>query len=72
MQIIKLFLFFFIKSLNLENSKQTNNISESDIINLNIYPNPSKEIVNISINIIEAGNYTIEIYNSIGEKSLCS
>lgn len=42
--------------------------SQFDTINLSIYPNPSNGIFNLDYSGIETSSYTVEIFNSLGQK----
>jgi hypothetical protein len=56
---------------NLENNnrlKFDNGIRSTNFNLSNIYPNPSKDIVNLDINVLKPTELTIELYNQLGSR----
>jgi hypothetical protein len=38
-------------------------------INLNVFPNPAKDFVNIQFEALSAGNFSVEVFNTLGQRA---
>ncbi len=46
------------------------NTIESEIGSVNTYPNPANELVNVNLNLVNGGNVSLALFNSIGQQVL--
>lgn len=58
----------YVDDINLSNATCTIGINEeSTANNLNLYPNPANSLVNVSFNLADKSEVTVNVYNTLGE-----
>lgn len=58
----------FIDNINLYPASMTNIVEGNAVNNLSVYPNPVSDQLTVEIQTTQSEDYTIELYNAIGEK----
>lgn len=62
--------YYRMAIINIDQTKEYSKVvllRRKDVLLVNVYPNPARESVNVEINALQSGKYTVRLHNNLGQ-----